>query len=114
MSFTILAVGACFVIAASAASGWRAPRVFAPLLAMGRLSYEIYLTHMFVVMWLAALFVRSGKAMRGVPLLFVAVIVCATALGWVISKMYTEPMNLWIRRRAGDGPRELGVAVESS
>jgi peptidoglycan/LPS O-acetylase OafA/YrhL len=113
-SFSILAAGACLVIAASAASGWRAPRVLAPLVAMGRLSYEIYLTHMFIVMWLSALFVRAGKPMRGVPVLFAAVIVCASVLGWVVSKAYAEPMNLWIRDRAGDGPRELGVVVEEA
>ncbi|QHS52694.1 acyltransferase [Edaphobacter sp. 12200R-103] len=111
LSMTILALGACLVIAAAASSGWRAPRLLEPVLALGRLSYEIYLTHIFVVMGLFSVFLSAGKPMRGVAVLFAGVIVCAGLLGLLVSKLYTEPMNLWIRARAGKASQEAGMAV---
>lgn len=114
ISMSILAAGACFVIAATASAEWRAPRMLEPVLALGRLSYEIYLTHMFVVLALFAPFLHAGKPLRGVPLLFAAVIVCAGVVGWLVSKFYTEPLNLRIRSGAGDGPKKLGMAVVES
>src|ERR1700731_3401984 len=48
-NFTLLGVGTCMFIAATTQTEWRSPRVFALLVRIGRYSYEIYLTHMFVV-----------------------------------------------------------------
>jgi peptidoglycan/LPS O-acetylase OafA/YrhL len=114
LSMTILALGACLVIAAAAASGWRAPRVLEPVLALGRLSYEIYLTHIFVVMGLFGVFLNAGKPMRGVAMLFAGVVVGAALVGLLVSKLYTEPVNLWIRARAEKSAREAGMAVAGS
>ena len=50
LNMTILAVGACMVIAAAAQTQWRAPRIFEPILKLGQRSYEVYLTHVFVVL----------------------------------------------------------------
>jgi peptidoglycan/LPS O-acetylase OafA/YrhL len=111
VSMTTLALGASLVIAAAASSEWRAPRVLEPVLALGRLSYEIYLTHIFVVMGLFSMFLSVGKPMRGVAALFAGVIVSAGVVGRLVSRMYTEPMNLWIRARAGKASREAGIAV---
>ena len=105
--FSLFAVGVSLVIAAASQSGWKTPRVLAPLLMLGQRSYEIYLTHMFVVLGLFALFVRWGTPLRDVPLLFVAVIVCAGVLGWGVAVLYAEPANRWIRK----GERGLGVAL---
>lgn len=96
---SVVGVGVCLVIAAAVASGWRAPRVLAPVLAMGRRSYEIYLTHMFVVIGAFAVFVAWGKPMRAVWWVFAGVIVVATLLGWVVSVGYSERVNGWLRRR---------------
>ncbi len=49
LNFTVLGVGTCMFIAATAQTQWRSPRFLAPLLQIGRYSYEVYLTHMFVV-----------------------------------------------------------------
>jgi len=95
---TVVGVGACLVIAAAVRSGWRAPRVLGPVLEMGRRSYEIYLTHMFVVIGAFALFVMWGKPLRAVWWVFASVIVVSTVLGWVVSVGYSERMNRWLRR----------------
>ncbi len=73
LDMTILAVGTCMVISAVAQANWRSPRVLSPLLKLGQRSYEVYLTHMFVVFGTCALFVVAGKPMRTCPVLFVAV-----------------------------------------
>ena len=111
LNFTILAVGVCLVIAAASQSSWRSPRILAPLLVMGQRSYEVYLTHMFAVLALFAIFVHFGKPLAAVPVLFVSAIVLAGLLGWAVAVVYAEPMNRWIRRKMGDDAATLGAAV---
>ena len=108
---TVLALGVCLVIAAASQSAWQAPRIFKPLLVLGQRSYEIYLTHMFVVMTLFALFLHFGKPMRGVPILFLSVILVAGLLGWAVAVLFAEPINRLIRRRAQVDTASLGAAL---
>ena len=98
LNMTILAIGVCLLIATAALTQWQAPRFFSPILQLGRRSYEIYLTHMFVVFALFALFLHANKPLRGVPALFVAVILASAVLGELIARLYSEPMNRWLRR----------------
>jgi peptidoglycan/LPS O-acetylase OafA/YrhL len=111
LDMTILAVGTCMIIAAAAQTEWRSPRVLSPLLMLGQRSYEVYLTHMFVVFALFDLFVSRGKPMGAVPVLFVAVILIAGALGELVSRFYSEPMNHLLRNRFGEGPNRLGSVI---
>jgi peptidoglycan/LPS O-acetylase OafA/YrhL len=95
---TILAVGTCLIIAASAQTPWRAPRILNPVLILGQRSYEIYLTHMFVVFAFFQLFLDSGKPMSLVPVLFAATIIVSGFTGELVSRFYSEPMNRYIRQ----------------
>jgi len=108
---TILAIGACLVIIAAAHNQWKSPRVLRPVLRLGQRSYEVYLTHMFVVLALFNLFVKMGKPMRAVPVLFVVTIVAAALLGDLIASLYSEPMNRRLRTRWGE--RRLGSVIET-
>jgi peptidoglycan/LPS O-acetylase OafA/YrhL len=110
LNMSVLALGASLLIAAAAQSGWRSPRVFAPLKLLGQRSYEVYLTHMFAVMALFAAFMRWGKPLRGVPLLFIAAIVASGLLGWLVAVGYAEPINRLIRRRTGVDAKCVGAA----
>lgn len=83
LNMTVLAVGAALVLVAAAQSRWHAPRMLLPIQVLGQRSYEIYLTHMFAVMALFGLFLRMGKPMRGIPVLFLLAIVAAGLLGWL-------------------------------
>jgi peptidoglycan/LPS O-acetylase OafA/YrhL len=108
LDMTILAVGTCMVIAVVTQTKWRSPRLMNPLLNLGQRSYEVYLTHMFIVFGLFQLFVLAGKPMSAVPALFLAVIFLAGLLGEVVARFYSEPMNQFIRQRysqpEGDAP----------
>jgi peptidoglycan/LPS O-acetylase OafA/YrhL len=98
LDMTILAIGSCLVIAAAAKTGWRGPRLIFPLLNLGRRSYEVYLTHMFIVFAMFALFKAAGSPLAGVPLFFVAVILLSGLCGTLVARFYSEPMNRWLRR----------------
>jgi peptidoglycan/LPS O-acetylase OafA/YrhL len=112
LDMTIVAMGSCMVIAAAARSRWRSPRALFPLIKLGQRSYEVYLTHMFVVFVLFNLFVLTGKSLLAVPVLFIGVILIATLLGTLVARFYSEPMNRLLRTRWGDGPTQLGSVVD--
>jgi peptidoglycan/LPS O-acetylase OafA/YrhL len=114
LAMSILAAAACMLIVAAAETRWQAARMFAPLLAYGRRSYEVYLTHMFVVFAAFDVFVKFGKPVRLVPLLFVCVIGVAGVLGEIVGRLFSEPANRWLRNRFRDGPAKLGSVVQQS
>ena len=99
LDMTLIAVGACLVIAAAAQSKWKGPRIISPLLKLGERSYEVYLTHMFVVFGAFGFFVRAGKPMWAVPVLFIGVIAAAGLFGEVVARVYSEPLNRLVRER---------------
>ena len=103
LNMTVLAVGTCMFIAATAQTQWKAPRVVAPLLKIGQYSYEIYLTHMFVVFTLFDVFLRIGHPMRLVPVLFLVTILVSGLLGALIAGFYSEPLNRRLRRSSPVG-----------
>ncbi|MGA9672082.1 MAG: acyltransferase [Terracidiphilus sp.] len=111
LDMTLVGLGTCMVIAAASQSHWRSPRFLMPLCILGQRSYEIYLTHMFVVSGLFGLFVSAGKPVWLVPALFAAVILVSCLLGAVVARVYSEPLNRWIRARFGDAPNQLGSVV---
>jgi peptidoglycan/LPS O-acetylase OafA/YrhL len=113
LDMTILALGACMVIAVVAQTQWSAPRILTPLLKAGQRSYEIYLTHVFVVLGIFNIFVAANKPMKAVSALFIIVIVFAVVLGELVARCYSEPMSRWLRERWGDGSRSLGSVIES-
>jgi peptidoglycan/LPS O-acetylase OafA/YrhL len=99
LDMTILAVGTCLVIIAVTQAKWRSPRFINPVLNLGQRSYEVYLTHMFVVFGAFQVFIWGGKPMSAVPALFLLVIFISGLLGEVVARFYSEPMNQWIRDR---------------
>jgi peptidoglycan/LPS O-acetylase OafA/YrhL len=109
-----IGVGASMLIAVAGQTGWRSPRVLTPLLLAGQRSYEIYLTHMFVVVALAAAFAATGHAMWAVPVFFIAVIVISGLLGELVGRFYSEPANRRLRARWREGAREMGSVVEAA
>jgi peptidoglycan/LPS O-acetylase OafA/YrhL len=112
LRMTILGVGTCMLIAAAARTQGRAPRVLKPLIKMGQRSYEVYLTHMFLVFAFFGVFIAAGMRLEDVPLLFIGVILSAGIGGELVARYYSEPMNRLLRARWKDGPDRLGAAVE--
>jgi peptidoglycan/LPS O-acetylase OafA/YrhL len=114
LDMTLLAIGSCMLIAAASQSNWRSPRILGPLLLLGQRSYEVYLTHMFIVFALFHIFLLAGKPLAGVPFLFMAVIVLAALFGELVARSYSDPLNRMIRSRwhANDGiPASQSIPV---
>jgi peptidoglycan/LPS O-acetylase OafA/YrhL len=114
LNMTVLGLGTCMFIAATAQTRWKSPRFLAPLLKIGQYSYEVYLTHMFVVFGLFDLFLSAGKRMSLVPVLFVVTILVAGSLGAAVAGVYSEPMNRFLRRGAESGHRKPAPVEEAT
>lgn len=112
LDMTVVAFGACLVMAAAAKSGWKLKGPAGLLLIYGRQSYEIYLTHMFVVLGCFAVFRQLGQPMSLVFPVFVVVGAFAGILGKLVSRFYSEPANRALRAWFGDAPGRLGSVVE--
>jgi len=108
LDMTIIALGTCLIMIAAAQTHWQGPRLLAPLLRLGQRSYEVYLTHMFVVFAMFAIFVKFGSPLWCVPVLFVTTIVVAAGTGEIVARFFSEPLNRMLRERWSHGPRQLG------
>ena len=97
LKMTLVGIGTCLTIAAAGQTQWRSPRLLRPLANLGQRSYEVYLTHMFVVFAFFEWFLSAGKPMSAVAPLFIAVIVVAALLGEIVARFYSEPLNARIR-----------------
>jgi peptidoglycan/LPS O-acetylase OafA/YrhL len=111
LDMTLLGLATCAIIIAAAQTEWRSPRLLAPLRLIGQRSYEVYLTHMFVVFAFFDFFLSRGKPMRAVPVLFIVTILISGVLGELVARGYSDPMNRLLRNRFGDGSNRLGSAL---
>jgi peptidoglycan/LPS O-acetylase OafA/YrhL len=100
LNMTIIAIGACLIITASAQIEWLSPKLLAPMLQLGRRSYEVYLTHMFVVFGFFELFLAWGKQMKMVPAFFLATIIVSGIVGEAVARLYSDPLNRRLRQKS--------------
>jgi peptidoglycan/LPS O-acetylase OafA/YrhL len=91
----VLTIGTAGLLAALSTHG-RAAWRWAPLLPLaftGSLSYEIYLTHAFVVNTTLMLFTEFGVGQRYGWMCYIAAVPCAFAVGWLVAKLFTRPVG---------------------
>ncbi|HEY0179589.1 MAG TPA: acyltransferase family protein [Dokdonella sp.] len=96
----LVASAACLVVAMHwrhAAGATRAVRGFGGLRSMGRLSYEIYLTHMFVVFAAVDLFDASGTDARYGFVVYVPAVASAWLLGALVARFVSVPAERVLR-----------------
>lgn len=111
LDMSILALGTCMLIAVAAETGWRSPLALAPIRWMGQRSYEIYLSHMFVVIALSTFLVRAEMPNAAVPVLFLTVIAFAAIAGALVARVYVEPLNRWLRAYSSDDALRMGSVI---
>lgn len=114
MDMSVLALGTCMVIVAVAQTRRKGFAIVRPIQWLGQRSYEVYLTHMFVVYGLFELFMKFGKPQRGIPALFVVTVILAGILGELVARFFSEPMNRWLRERWGEGPNRIGAVIDNA
>lgn len=96
----LLALSVCLVMTAVTLRRKRGSRWSAPLRWFGRHSYELYLSHEFIVLAGIAIYARlyPHHASRGVIAAFIIGMLLATApLAWMLTRWFTEPANRWLR-----------------
>lgn len=74
-------------------------RIFNWLGQMGMYSYEIYLSHMFVVILGVALFKDLGLDQNWLILFLLLTIFISYLLGKIIFIKFSEPVNVWLRKK---------------
>lgn len=115
LNVSVLAAGIALLLAARtparafAAGPWA--RLTAPLRALGRNSYEVYLSHMLVITPLAPWFAGLGPPDVGIPLGFAALVLLSGFAGALTARALSEPLNRLIRR--GFATRRDGQAPET-
>ncbi len=84
----------------------------------GRNSYEVYLTHMFVVWPMVWAFFHFHQSIDTAPLWFIAYAALAGILGTIVARFYSEPLNRWLRafsnRRSAIRARGVGLKEDCS
>ena len=96
----LLALSVCLVMAAVTLRRKRGSRWSAPLRWFGRHSYELYLSHEFIILAGVALYTRfyPHEHSRGIVAMFVVAMLLATVpLAWALARWFTEPANRWLR-----------------
>jgi peptidoglycan/LPS O-acetylase OafA/YrhL len=91
-----------------AAGEWHAWRMFDWLRSFGRLSYEIYLSHMFVVIAVVRLFRLAGADMKWGVLWYLPAVPLCWLLGAAVARWISAPCERWLRARLS------GKALKSS
>ena len=99
----LLALSVCLVMAAVTLRRKRGSHWSAPLRWFGRHSYELYLSHEFIIIAGVALYARyyPHHSSRSIIAMFVIAMLLLTApLAWVLARWFTEPANRWLRGAA--------------
>jgi peptidoglycan/LPS O-acetylase OafA/YrhL len=101
LDLTVLELGVALILMALArgigstvlarGTGW--------LRMVGRCSYEIYLTHMLVVLGVMPLIVKWKPQTAGIVACYCVLLSSSVALGWLVNKVYSEPLNGALRSR---------------
>lgn len=109
LDVTMLAAGvALMLLAFSRGVGNRALAVGTGWLrTIGRASYEVYLFHMLVVLWLIDLFKRAHAPNSLIPAAYATMLILSLALGYAVFRLYSEPANRALRKTPATKLAEL-------
>lgn len=98
---TIISVGVGLLLVSSVSQQLKPllRTLLTPLIIYGRLSYEVYLTHMFVVYSGMRLYRKYDVGLNDSFAWLFAIILVSGILGYAVERFFSEPMNLWIRKK---------------
>ncbi|HEU4662623.1 MAG TPA: acyltransferase [Dokdonella sp.] len=102
---------ACIVIGLDGSEDRRGARGLGWLRSFGRLSYEIYLGHMFVVFAIVALYKASGAHAGWSFLWYLPAVALSWLLGAAVARTYSQPCERWLRSRFMRSARRPAVAA---
>jgi peptidoglycan/LPS O-acetylase OafA/YrhL len=91
----VLGIGTCLVMLGCVTRQSIGGRLTAPLRWLGRHSYEVYLTHEFVVISVLSFFFQVHRGPIG--LWISAVVILSSLVGFLMARLVSEPMNRVLR-----------------
>jgi peptidoglycan/LPS O-acetylase OafA/YrhL len=96
---SILPLGACLVMLASVLLHQKGSIFTAPIRWFGRHSYEVYMTHEFLVVFGVELYLKLAPTHHTGPLWlwFLGILVLTAPLGWLVARFFSEPLNRRLR-----------------
>jgi peptidoglycan/LPS O-acetylase OafA/YrhL len=95
LDLTLLPLGACLFMVGSVLSGRAGGHFGSPVRWLGRHSYEVYLTHEFVVIWGAVIYAKIGQ---GSVFLWIAMWLALSGIsGALVARYFSEPLNRRLR-----------------
>ncbi|WP_232309535.1 acyltransferase family protein [Luteibacter yeojuensis] len=97
--YMLVLIGAAVAFVVASPEGGAPVRGFGWLRAMGRVSYEVYLTHMFVVFGLVGVAHITGTDTAWGWLWYAPAVLLAWALGHLVARGFSDPANHWLRQR---------------
>jgi peptidoglycan/LPS O-acetylase OafA/YrhL len=83
----------------------------ARLQSFGRLSYEIYLTHMFVILTLVRIFKSSSASVKWGIIWYIPVLELSWLLGWAVAKYISTPSDKYIRSHFLTSKNQAATAI---
>lgn len=98
LDVTLLEIGTALTILGLTSPGTPS-RWTLPMRWLGRNSYEVYLTHMFVVTTGTTLYTALGKPIAWAPLWFLGMFLAAAVMGDLVARFYSEPLNRKLRAK---------------
>jgi peptidoglycan/LPS O-acetylase OafA/YrhL len=102
LDVTCLALGTCLLQIAIAQRNRTGGWATLPIRWFGRNSYEVYLTHMFIVTWGIQIFMATGVRVFWTPFFYVGLLALSGLLGSALARFYSEPLNRRLRASFGD------------
>jgi peptidoglycan/LPS O-acetylase OafA/YrhL len=103
----LVLIGAAALLSVALGTGTAAARPtrgLGWLRSMGRLSYEIYLTHMFVVLTTVELYKWAGGEVRWGLLVYPPAVVVSWGLGAIVSALLARGLSWWGEKRSREHP----------
>ncbi|HKV46823.1 MAG TPA: acyltransferase [Candidatus Acidoferrales bacterium] len=111
LDVTLLSLGIALMCIAFAQAKKTGRMEWACLRWFGRNSYEVYLTHMMVILPAVPILGRIDPTSRAAPFSYVVMIFASGAVGAVIARYFSEPLNRYFRRSSASAPA-TPVAIE--
>lgn len=103
---SLLALGTCAIAIPSTLKNARGRGWTTPVKWFGRNSYEVYLTHEFIVVWTVAIYAKFHAGV--ISFWIVSVLLLSGILGAAVARFYSEPLN---RRLRGQQRMRTSVAI---
>ena len=106
LDFTLLALGTSLLLVPIAAANRNGRWPSSPLRWMGRNSYEIYLTHMFVIMFGVQIFLARKWTVAKAPAYSLLLLILCVLLGAAVARWFSEPLNRRLRSKRSRVPEQ--------